>query len=93
MLRLHCFRRVPVGRALTMITREKTLSIGKYLVSPLTRRTDSGHYAASVSIRSGSGSSTHDRIFRFVPQFPTRAGASQYATEQGLAWLQAAAVA
>lgn len=82
-----------MGRALTMITREKTLSIGKYLVSPLTRRTDSGQYAASVSIRSGSGSSTHDRIFRFVPQFPTRAGASQYATEQGLAWLQATAVA
>jgi hypothetical protein len=68
-------------------TREKTFSVGKYLVSPLTRLTDSGHYAASVSIRSGSGRATHDRVFRFLPQFATRAGAHRYAIEQGLTWL------
>lgn len=72
-----------------MITiREKTISVGKYLVSPLTRRTDTGDYAASVSIRSGHGSSTHDRVFRFQPLFTTREGACLYAIEQGMHWLQ-----
>ncbi|MFZ5549474.1 MAG: hypothetical protein ACOZJX_12325 [Pseudomonadota bacterium] len=72
-----------------MITiREKTFSVGKYLVSPLTRRTDDGDFAASVSIRSGQGSSTHDRVFRFLPLFTTREGARRYAIEQGLNWLQ-----
>ena len=68
--------------------REKTFSVGKYLVSPLTRRTDAGDYVASVSIRSGRGSGTHDRVFRFVPQFRTRAGARRYALAAGLRWLR-----
>jgi hypothetical protein len=67
--------------------REKTFSVGKYLVSPLTQRTDAGDYAASVSIRSGKGSGTHDRVFRFLPQFSTREGAHRYAIEQGMQWL------
>jgi len=65
------------------ITHEKTLSVGKYLVSPLTRLTDGGDYAASVSIRSG----THDRVFRFVRRFATRDAAQRYAIEQGMGWL------
>ena len=68
--------------------RENTFSVGKYLVSPLTHRTDAGGYAASVSIRSGSGSGTHDRVFRFLPLFRTREGARRYAEEQGLRWIQ-----
>ncbi|HEV8689866.1 MAG TPA: hypothetical protein VGQ91_06200 [Ideonella sp.] len=68
--------------------REKTFSVGKYLVSPLTRLTDAGQYTASVSIRSGQGSNTHDRVFRFLPSFATRESARRYATEQGMNWLQ-----
>ena len=67
--------------------REKTFSVGKYLVSPLTHRTDAGGYAASVSIRSGHGSATHDRVFRFAALFRTREGARRYAEEQGLRWI------
>jgi hypothetical protein len=67
--------------------REKTFSVGKYLVSPLTHRIDAGGYAASVSIRSGRGSATHDRVFRFSPLFHTREGARRYAEEQGLLWI------
>ncbi len=70
------------------IIREKTFSVGKYLVSPLTQLTDAGTYASSVSIRSGAGRATHDRVFRFVPRFPTRECASRYAAEQGVLWLQ-----
>lgn len=69
-------------------TLEKAFSVGKYLVSPLIRLTDSGHYTASVSIRSGSGRGTHDRVFRFVPQFATREGALQYAIDEGHSWLR-----
>jgi hypothetical protein len=71
-------------------TREKTFSVGRYLVSPLTRLTQTGCYAPSVSIRSGQGRSTHDRVFRFLARFPTREDAHRYAVEQGMLWLRAA---
>jgi hypothetical protein len=60
-------------------TREKTFSVGKYLVSPLITLTDAGNYAASVSIRSGRGNATHDRVLRFAARFATRDGARRYA--------------
>lgn len=67
-----------------MSTLEKAFSVGKYLVSPLTRPTESGHYTASVSIRNGM----HDRVLRFVPEFSTREGALQYAITEGHSWLR-----
>lgn len=69
---------------------EKSFAVGKYLVSPFTTLTDSGSYAASVSIRSGRGNSTHDRVVRFVARFPTRDDACRYAVDQGYVWLQQA---
>ena len=63
-------------------------AVGKYLVSPLTRRLDDGRFAASVSIRSGRGSGMHDRVMRFTPLFANSAAAVRYATEQGLAWVR-----
>jgi hypothetical protein len=69
-------------------TLEKAFSVGKYLVSPLSRLSESGRYLASVSIRSGSGRGTHDRVFRFVPQFDTQEGALQYAIDEGHNWLR-----
>ena len=68
--------------------REKTFSVGKYLVSPLTTLTPAGTYAPSVSIRSGQGRATHDRVVRFVARFSTRADACRYAAQQGLNWLR-----
>jgi hypothetical protein len=68
--------------------KETTFAVGKYLVSPLVTRTDSGRYAASVSIRSGHGSATHHRVLRFAPRFDTRDIAQRYAVDHGLAWLQ-----
>ena len=69
-------------------TQEKAFAVGKYLVSPLTRLNEAGRYNASLSIRSGSGRGTHDRVFRFLPEFSTREGAVQYAIAQGHQWLQ-----
>ncbi len=64
-------------------TTEKAFSVGKYLVSPLTRSNDSGQYTASVSIRNGS----HDRVFRFIPEFSTKEAAVRYAVAEGRRWV------
>jgi hypothetical protein len=76
-------------RARTMSTLlDKSFQVGKYLVSPLTRQKECGHYTASVSIRSGSGRGTSDRVFRFLPEFPTREAALRYAVAEGRSWLR-----
>ncbi|WP_371816389.1 hypothetical protein [Roseateles sp. DAIF2] len=48
-----------------------------------------GGFAASVSIRSGQGMASHDRVLRFVPRFDSRRAALRYATDEGLAWVRA----
>lgn len=53
--------------------------VGNYLVTPLTKITDTGRYAASVSVRRGM----HDRVFRLVPHFDSAALAALYALAQG----------
>ena len=62
-------------------------TVGKYLLSPDFELTSSGQYAASLSIRSGHGSGTHDRVFRFVPEFRSAQAAISYALEQGQRWV------
>lgn len=64
------------------------IEVGKYLVSPLTMQLEEGCYRASVSIRTGKGSSTHDRVFRFSRLFDNATTAMSYATEQGLQWIR-----
>lgn len=59
-------------------------SVGRFLLSPITRVTDSGHFVASLSIRSGRGRGTHDRVFRFTPLFGSAQAAARYALDQGL---------
>lgn len=68
-------------------TREKTFPVGKYLVSPQTLQTESGLYAAAVSIRHGRHNDASKRVFRFAPRFATRLGAQQFAIAEGLSWL------
>jgi hypothetical protein len=58
---------------------QNTISVGKFLVTPLTRQTDHGDYAASVSLRRGA----HDRVFRFVPRFQSPVTAARYAEAEG----------
>lgn len=68
---------------------QHSIAVGKYLVSPLVKTQDDGHFAASVSIRSGQGSGTTDRVIRFTPRFRSHAAAVRYATDQGLRWVRA----
>lgn len=67
------------------------IEVGKYLVSPLTKLLDDGRYAASVSIRTGRGSATHDRVLRFNQIFSSQESAARFAAAQGLAWVGAPA--
>ncbi len=71
-----------------MIPSSTNTTVGKYLVSPLTKLLDDGRFAASVSIRSGSGSGTHDRVLRLASVFADPAAAAHYATSEGLRWIQ-----
>lgn len=66
---------------------QHTLTVGKYLISPLTRALDNGWIACSVSIRSGSGSTTTDRVVRLTRLFRDRVAAVEYALAEGLQWV------
>ncbi|RYF28588.1 MAG: hypothetical protein EOO33_00455 [Comamonadaceae bacterium] len=61
------------------MTTQQVHQVGNYFVTPLTKVTDTGRYAASVSIRRGM----HDRVFRFVPNFDSASLAALYALAQG----------
>lgn len=66
--------------------------MGRFVLSPITRQTDNGRYAASLSIRSGQGSGTHDRVFRFIPLFDSPQAAVHYALDQGRSFLRQSAM-
>ncbi|MDN3922575.1 hypothetical protein [Roseateles violae] len=68
---------------------KNSIEVGKYLVSPMTKPQDDGSFAASVSIRSGRGMASHDRVMRFTPSFQSHRAAIRYATAEGLAWARA----
>jgi MoaA/NifB/PqqE/SkfB family radical SAM enzyme len=65
---------------------QHNVTSGKYLISPLVKPLENGWYAASVSIRSGSGSGTHDRVLRLTRLFRSKLAAIQYAIAEGLQW-------
>ena len=71
-----------------MTMNDTPIEVGKYLVSPIAKRQSEGRYAASVSIRSGRGSGTHDRVLRFTGIFDSAAAAVHYATEHAMGWIQ-----
>jgi hypothetical protein len=63
------------------------LSVGKYLISPLTKAVGNGWYGCSVSIRSGSGRGTTDRVVRLTRIFRDAAAAADYAIGEGMQWI------
>jgi hypothetical protein len=67
-----------------MIIQDTHIAVGKYTVSPLAKPASDGGFAASVSIRSGRGSASHDRVLRLDGLFDSAAAALQYATDFAL---------
>jgi len=62
-------------------------TVGKFLITPLTRSDAAGRFIASLSIRRGQGAQTHDRIYTFKPEFKCQDSALMYAAAQGRSWL------
>ena len=44
-------------------------TVGKFLITPLTRTDVAGRFIASLSIRRGQGTQTNDRVYTFKPEF------------------------
>lgn len=63
------------------------------MVSPFAKETESGAFTASVSVRSGHGLGSLDRVWRYVPLFENGADACSFALEQVLMELQDAELA
>lgn len=76
------------GAHLKKTMQNNSIEVGRYLVSPMTKPHADGGFAASVSIRSGQGMASVDRVMRFVPSFPSPGEAILYATDAGLAWVR-----
>ena len=65
-------------------------TIGKYRIAALPAQINAGQLCAQVSIASGQGQASTDRVMRFTPVFPSQGGAAQYALEQGIGWAHSA---
>ncbi len=70
------------------LKQETSIAIGKFQVTPIIYLTESGSFAPSVSIRSGTGRASHDRVYRFVARFESHRAAVRYALDQALAWIK-----
>jgi hypothetical protein len=64
----------------------KNIEVGRFQVSPMTQPRDGGGFDALVSIRSGHGMASVDRVMRFTPCFRSAQAALRYARAEGLAW-------
>lgn len=62
-------------------------TVGKFLITPLFQTDQAGRFTASLSIRRGQGSQTHDRVYTFTPEFNSQDSALMYAAAQGRYWL------
>jgi hypothetical protein len=77
------------GKPLSASSRAQ--NVGKYLISPLIKVLENGWFASSVSIRSGSGSGTTDRVLRMTRTFGCADEAAAYAHAEALRWIGDAA--
>jgi hypothetical protein len=64
----------------------KNIEVGRFLVSPMSQPRLDGGFDALVSIRSGRGMASVDRVMQFTPSFTSPKAALRYAKAEGLAW-------
>ena len=71
-------------------TRKQTpITMGKYRIAACPSQLPSGQFAAQVSIASGRGSASTDRVMRFHNEFASHDAAARYAVAQGIDWVRA----
>jgi hypothetical protein len=68
------------------MNKNNNIEVGRFVVSPMTQIRDGGGFTASVSIRSGRGMASVDRVMWFIPEFRSQQAALRYARSEGLAW-------
>ena len=68
--------------------RVSPLNLGQYRIAACPKALPGGRFAAQVSIASGAGSASTDRVMRFVDDFPTFDAAARYAVAQGIDWVK-----
>jgi hypothetical protein len=73
----------------TNTTRHSPITMGKYRIAACPRQLECGQFAAQVSIASGHGSASTDRVMRFHSEFPSHDAAARYAIAQGIDWVRA----
>ena len=64
--------------------------IGKYRIAACSKPLLSGRFGAQVSIASGHGSASTDRVMSFFDDFSTQDAAARFAIAQGIDWVQTA---
>jgi hypothetical protein len=64
--------------------------IGKYRIAACSKPLQSGRFAAQVSIASGRGSASTDRVMSFYDDFSTPSAAATFAIAQGIHWVHTA---
>ena len=84
-----CAVRPPSLKYMTLFyCSHQPISMGKFRIQPCSRALPNGAFGAQVSVASGRGSASTDRVMRFVPEFATPAAASQYALNEGVLWVE-----
>ena len=69
-------------------SRPSPVTLGKYRIAACPQVLQTGRYAAQVSIASGNGSASTDRVLRFCDDFSSHDAAAQYALAQGIEWVR-----
>lgn len=64
-------------------TSTQAFTSGKYLITPLSRQSESGDFISVVSIRCGRGSTTRDKIYTFTRRFVCQDKALRHAMTEG----------
>ena len=64
------------------------ITMGKYRIAACPRQLPCGQFAAQVSIASGRGSASTDRVMRFHDEFPSHDAAARFAIAQGIDWVR-----
>ena len=73
----------------TTTTKQTPVTMGKYRIAACPSQLPSGQFSAQVSIASGSGSASTDRVMRFHNEFDSHDAAASYAVAQGIDWVRA----
>lgn len=77
---------MPIKAHTSSHMQNNSIEVGRFTVSPMTQSDADGRFVASVSIRSGKGMATTDRVWRFIQRFSSPESALRYAADEGVAW-------